>query len=181
MLLIYSSLRSNTKSTLCITGKLKFISSCFSHLSSLFAPCALFDLFALCTLCGQSIHFPICPLLLIHFMHFFYRPQRSCEGYVFTGVCLSTRGVGVSASVHAGIPLPKSRHPQEADTPPRADTPQKQTPPPRADTPQKQTPTKSRHPPKEADPPRDTATAADGTHPTGMHSCFECAGFRHLS
>ena len=21
-------------------------------------------------------------------------------------------------------------------------------------------------------PPRDTATAADGTHPTGMHSCF---------
>ena len=26
----------------------------------------------------------------------------------------------------------------------------------------------------EADPaPRETATAADGTHPTGMHSCFE--------
>ena len=23
----------------------------------------------------------------------FYRPQRSCEGYVFTGVCLSTGGV----------------------------------------------------------------------------------------
>ena len=23
----------------------------------------------------------------------------------------------------------------------------------------------------EADPPRETATAADGTHPTGMHSC----------
>ena len=23
----------------------------------------------------------------------YYRPQRSCEGYVFTGVCLSTEGV----------------------------------------------------------------------------------------
>ena len=27
---------------------------------------------------------------------YYYRPQRSCEGYVFTGVCLSTGG-GVSA------------------------------------------------------------------------------------
>ena len=25
----------------------------------------------------------------------FYRPQRSCEGYVFTGVCLSTGGGGL--------------------------------------------------------------------------------------
>ena len=25
----------------------------------------------------------------------------------------------------------------------------------------------------ETDPPGDMATAADGTHPTGMHSCFE--------
>ena len=24
--------------------------------------------------------------------HIYYRPQRSCEGYVFTGVCLSTGG-----------------------------------------------------------------------------------------
>ena len=23
-------------------------------------------------------------------------------------------------------------------------------------------------------PPGETATAADGTHPTGMHSCFDC-------
>ena len=30
-----------------------------------------------------------------------------------------------------------------------------------------------RHPLPRADPqPRQTATAADGTHPTGMHSCF---------
>ena len=61
--------------------------------------------------------------------------QRSCEGYVFTGICLSTGGV--SASVHAGIPppgadipweqtspLPQSRHPPRADTPLGADTPQ---------------------------------------------------------
>ena len=86
-----------------------------------------------------------------------YRPQRSCEGYVFTGVCLSTGGVGVSVSVHAGI------HPPGADTLPGADTPPEQTPPRGADT-----SPRSRHPP----PPRDTATAADGTHPTGMHSCF---------
>ena len=185
MLLSYSSLRSNTKltilSTLCITGKLEFISSCFSHLSSLFAPCALFDLFALCTLCGQSIHFPICPLLLIHFMHFFYRPQRSCEGYVFTGVCLSTRWVGVSASVHAGIPLPKSRHPQEADTPPRADTPQKQTPPQEQTPPQKQTPPKSRHPPKEADTPPPEIRPLLRTVRILLECILECAGFRHLS
>ena len=66
---------------------------------------------------------------------------------------------------------PGSRHPLGADTPwnrhpLEADTPWKQTPP-RADTPQ------SRHPP-EADTPLDeTATAADYTHPTGMHSCFD--------
>ena len=53
----------------------------------------------------------------------FYRPQRSCEGYVFTGVCLSTWGV--SASVHAGIPQPPgSRHPPE-QTPPRSRHPQR--------------------------------------------------------
>ena len=37
-----------------------------------------------------------------------------------------------------------------------------------ADTPSGQTP-----PPSRADTPRQTATAADGTHPTGMHSCYE--------
>ena len=39
-------------------------------------------------------------------------------------------------------------------------SPREQTPPPR-----------SRHP-REQTPPGETATAADGTHPTGMHSCF---------
>ena len=44
---------------------------------------------------------------------FFYCPKRSCECYVFTGVCLSTGGEGVSASVHGGI------HPPEQTPPPR--------------------------------------------------------------
>ena len=74
-------------------------------------------------------------------------------------------GVGVSASVHAGIPHPPTPrdqvHPWE-QTPPGADTPLEQTPP------------GSRHPPGADTPsPRDTATAADGTHPTGMHSCLK--------
>ena len=57
-------------------------------------------------------------------------------------------------------PPPRSRHPPEQmppqeQTPPREDTPPRAVTPPEADT-----------------PPRDTATAADGTHPTGMHSCL---------
>ena len=31
-----------------------------------------------------------------------YRPQRSCEGYVFTGVCLSTVGVSAPGGVCSG-------------------------------------------------------------------------------
>ena len=73
----------------------------------------------------------------------FYRPQRSCEGYVFTGVCLSTGGGGVCLSAWWDT-TPRSRHPPEQtppgpDTPPRADTPQSRHPweqtPPVADTP----------------------------------------------
>ena len=30
----------------------------------------------------------------------------------------------------------------------------------------------SRHPPADTPLPQQTATAADGTHPTGMHSCY---------
>ena len=59
------------------------------------------------------------------------------------------------------------------DTPPgpKADTPGTKSRPPG---------TKSRHPPDQKQtsprdqrqtPPRQTATAVDGTHPTGMHSC----------
>ena len=34
----------------------------------------------------------------------YYRPQRSCEGYVFTGVCLSTGGCAIPACIAGGIP-----------------------------------------------------------------------------
>ena len=47
-----------------------------------------------------------------------------CEGYVFTGVCLSTGG---SAPLHAGIHTPRADIPGQ--TPPWADTPPGQTPP----------------------------------------------------
>ena len=57
-----------------------------------------------------------------------YRPQRSCEGYVFTGVCLSTGGVCLSAcwdTTPRNRPPPGSRHPP-ADIPGRH---LRQTPP----------------------------------------------------
>ena len=121
-----------------------------------------------------------------------YRPQRSCEAYVFTSVCLSTGGGGVSASVHAGMP-PRPDTPPGADPPdpsdppsgsrlpPRVETPRQGDPPWQGDPPGKETPLARRPPGKEIPqdqtppgtrPPQDTTTAADGTHPTGMHSCF---------
>ena len=56
------------------------------------------------------------------------------------------------------------------------DTPPGQTPPPdtplQADTPLGRHPTRQTPPPQADTPlPQQTATAADGTHPTGMHSC----------
>ena len=112
---------------------------------------------------------------------YFYRPQRSCgQGNIFTPVCHSVHsggGRGGYASVHAGIPPPRTRQtpPDQAD-PPRdqADTPQtrqtppgpgrhppgpgrhprtRQTPPNQADHPQtRQTPPGTRQtPPREAD------------------------------
>ena len=49
--------------------------------------------------------------------NFNYRPQRSCEGYVFTPACHSVHGWGVSAS---GYHPPGSRHPprEQAGIPP---------------------------------------------------------------
>ena len=78
-----------------------------------------------------------------------YSPQRSCEGYVFTPVCLSTGGW--SASVHAGIPsppgarTPQSRHPPpKSRHSPRAGTSRPGTPP-------EQAPPQSWHPHPPAD------------------------------
>ena len=92
-----------------------------------------------------------------------YRPQRSCEGYVFTPVCHSVHrgGVCLSACWDTTTPPPsRSRHPTPgADTPPQAGTPQG------ADTPPEQAP-------PGGGTPQQTATVTDGTHPTGMHSCW---------
>ena len=115
---------------------------------------------------------------------YFYRPQRSCEGYVFTPVCLSTGGG--FASAYAGIP-PRSRHPPgtrhpQSRHPPGTKHPQEQAPPGAdtptgAGTPPEQTPPGAGTPLEQAPPGPDpssqqTATVADGTHPTGMHSCY---------
>ena len=67
------------------------------------------------------------------------------QGYVFTGVC---------DAVHRRC---------VADTPPWADIPTllgRHLP-------------GRHHPPGQTPPPHEMATAADGRHPTGMHSCFD--------
>ena len=131
-----------------------------------------------------------------------YRLQTKLrKGYVFTPVCHSVHR-GVSAPVHAGIHSPQkqttppgSRHaihsgkltPQEADTTPGSKHPpgsrhhhwEADTPLWELDTPKKQTPPGKQTPPachgKQTTTPKQMATAADGTHPTGMHSGLNCA------
>ena len=72
---------------------------------------------------------------------------------------------------------PRSRHPPPQSRPSLgADTPQSRDPP-GADTPPSRHPPGSRHPPRSRPPgsrhpPGETTTAADGTHPTGMHFCL---------
>ena len=85
-------------------------------------------------------------LWIFDWVFHFYRPQRSCgQGYVFTRVCHSVNtGGGVFASVHAGIPSPRSRHPPPGADPPGTDTPPRSRHTPGADTPQEQTPPGSR-------------------------------------
>ena len=120
----------------------------------------------------------------------YYRLQRSCEGYFFTPVCLSTGG---SASVHDGIPPPPSQSRQPPPPWSRHTTSGVDTPSPGADTPLgtdlpgavllgADTPlgadTLQEQTPPGADnslriPPQQTPTAADGMHPIGMHSCFK--------
>ena len=81
------------------------------------------------------------------------------ESYIFTGVSLS-----------AGESL--GRHPSPGKTPlPWADTPPLGRLPSPGQTPP------GRHPYGQTHTPNQTATAADGTHPTGMHSCSELKYF----
>ena len=69
-----------------------------------------------------------------------------CEGYVFTPVCHSVHRGGVCLSACLDTTPPQTR----PGTPPGSRSP------------------RTRHP----SPGAEMATAADGTHPTGMHSCF---------
>ena len=82
------------------------------------------------------------------------RPQRSCGKVMFSQACVknSVRGRGLSTTVHAGIHTPWQTPPPDRQTPP----PDRHTSPPPA------------------------ATVADGTYPTGMHSCLDCFVLRTM-
>ena len=101
-----------------------------------------------------------------------YRPQRSCGKVMFSqaSVILSTGGGGVWQ-------IPPGRHPPGQTPPWQTPLPGRH---PRADTTQADTPLLSACWDKRPSPclvhagihPPPAATAADGTHPTGMHSCW---------
>ena len=96
----------------------------------------------------------------------YYRQQRSCEGYVFTPVFHSVHGGGVCLSACWNTTPPEQ-------TPPRPGTPRSRHPPPGSRHPLPRLGTSSglgTHPPPGS---RQTATVADGTHHTGLHSCFK--------
>ena len=63
-----------------------------------------------------------------------YRPERGCEGYVFTPVCLSTGGVCFSAC-------------WDTTPPPQTRTPRDQVPPQDKAPPRTRQPQRTRHPP----------------------------------
>ena len=101
-----------------------------------------------------------------------YRSQQKLrKGNVFTSVCQEFcpwgRGGGCLPLGLEGCTPPRET-PLQTDTlgqtPPHADTPLDRHPT-LADTPWADTPRQTPAPPPE------TATAADGMHPTGMHSC----------
>ena len=125
---------------------------------------------------NKKLYLPF-PLVLVgheEFTVICYRPQCSCGKVMFlhVSVILSTGGCG------------SQTHPP-GQTPPQADNPLNnhplwQTSP--GQTPPGQTPPTSRRPPTGRHPPAasppGTATAADGTHPTRMHSCYPFLQFR---
>ena len=115
-------------------------------------------------------------------LYYFHPPQTKLrKGNLFTSVCQEFCPRGVSTK------HPLGKHPPWADIPPGrnpwADMPRcrhtpRQTPPgqkppgqtsPWADTSRVDTPGQT---PRADVPLRQTATAVDGTHPTGMHSCL---------
>ena len=112
----------------------------------------------------------ICPVKSIGY----YRPQRSCEGYVFTPVCHSVhRGGGcLSACWDTTTCPPEQTHtpragPQE-QAPPRADTPPDQAPPLR-----------SRHPPEQAPPQQTPPWDQAPPPPADGYCCGRYASYRN--
>ena len=90
------------------------------------------------------------------------RPQCGCRKVMFSQACVKNYVRGVYPSMHSGRPpLPASAC---WDTPPLGRYPQSDTPPPVRHC-------LGRHPPGQTPPPM--ATAADGTHSNGMHSCLK--------
>ena len=95
---------------------------------------------------------------------------------IFSVVCVKNSVHGGSASVHAGITPPGTRHPPHpgADTPlpPGADIPSGTRHP---HPPREQTPPKTRHPPERTPPALHAGRygqQAGGMHPAGMQSCL---------
>ena len=123
---------------------------------------------------GSGLKPRIFPQMLLNIGH--YRPQRSCGKVIqyFTGICQSFCSQGGEGGVWQ---TPQGRHPQEdtlpGQTPPHAQCILGYTPSAQCMlgyTPRRQTiPPCSGHAGILIPP---AATAADGTHPTGMHSCF---------
>ena len=90
--------------------------------------------------------------------------------------------LSVIHSVHRGVCLSAcwDTTPLGSDTPPKPGRPTRPGRPPwtRQTSPGPGRPPQIRHPPGPGRPPRKQTPAhglrAAGTHPTGMHSCFEC-------
>ena len=79
-----------------------------------------------------------------------YHPQQSCEGYVFIGVCLSTGGVCSGGCLLLGGVCSGGMSAPGGCLLPGGLLPGGVC----------------------SAPPGEKVTAADGTHPTGMHSCW---------
>ena len=113
--------------------------------------------------------------------------------YLLPGGYMPTPLLG-AGTPQAGTPPrwvhPPAGAPPLAGTPPGQVHPSRQVHPPGRYSPRAGTPPGQVHPPASTPPsrypysPRQTATVADGTHPTGMHYCikvFNCFVFLGLS
>ena len=120
-------------------------------------------------------------LLILELKPIISRPQRSCEGYVFTPVCHSVHRGGVCLSACWDHVPPRTRHtppgtmhpprticppwdhaPPGTMHPPRTMHPQDQAHPPGPGTPRDQAPPGTMH------PPRTRHTAQDHAPPQGQ-------------